>query len=324
MSTVTDMNDLRNLVLVSEAKIDYTKVRTIEPMVSSREITEFLKDLAPEKQNGIEGDSSGKPPAPALKSVKRQHSVVDLISGSSTGKKKKPNEVKEDWRKHESIKNPNWYGKSIRSSTADTSTNGPRGTPLPVFLGSSVLSNRPMYRAIGDVNFDPVERDSWGDQYVDMILTPSIGVIFLPLHKLAKMGEGLLHRSKAAAVYFHRTIIVFEVISYRHIAKNQGSGTDSEIESPLTPETIKNLQDFRKALESTKDKATEVIGTTEMVFATRGAEEVAMMLKGVALGSNTDTAKNLSGESLALWQDKKWVHSEIVGRPFAPRQVPDL
>jgi hypothetical protein len=322
MSTVTDMDDLRNLVLVSEAKIDYTKVRTIEPMVSSREITELLKDLAPEKQNGIEGDSSGKSPAPASKSVKRQHSVVDLVSGSSaTGKKKKPNEIKKDWRKHESIKNPNWYGKSIRSSTADTSTNGPQGTSLPVFLGSSVLSNRPMYRAIGDVNLDPVERDSWDIQYVDMILTPSIGVIFLPLDKLAKMGEGLLRRSKAAAVYFHRTIIVFEVIPYRHIAKKQGSSTDSEIESPLTPEMTKNLQDFRKALESTKEKAAEVIGTTEMVFATRGAEEVAMMLKGVTLGSNTDTTKNLTGESLFLWQNKNWVHSEIVGQPLTPLEA---
>jgi hypothetical protein len=111
------------------------------------------------------------------------------------------------------------------------------------------------------------------------------------------------------------------VIPYRHIAKNQGSSTDSEIESPLTAKTIKNLQDFRKALESTKDKATEVIGTTEMVFATRGAKEVAMMLKGVALGFNTDTRKRLSGGSLALWQDKKWVHSEIVGRPLIPLEA---
>jgi hypothetical protein len=310
-----DMNDLRKVVTVSEAKVDYNKVRTIEPMVSSRELTDFLKDVDPAQNPAVEGSKVGNAhKANKGQGIKRKASLSEIVgSQGGIGKKAQRPHSADGWRKHPSIQNPSWYGQNIRLAASDTMKAAPRGTPIPIFIASSVLRNRPIYRAIENVDFDSVEGDTSHIQYVDIVLTPSTGIIFHPLNKLPTTDTALLKRVKAAAVYFQRTIIVFEVIPYRLLAVQKDASKGTDMEDPLSAKVLHALASFRRAIAiQLEEKKEDMMGTAEVVFATKGAEEVSNMLKGVAITFNNDMSKTLKGTTLDLWKGKKWVHQDMV------------
>lgn len=322
-----DMDDLRKLVLTSEAKIDMKKKREIEPMANSRDLNNFLSGMERKQSTSVESDVAIRPIAgKTLKSangkengIKRKASLSEIV-GPKGGKGKKAAKMQAsmDWRKHQSIRNPSWYGKSIRLAASDTAKAGPRGTPVPIFIASNVLRNRPIYKAIENVNFDPAEETTLHIQYVDMVLTPSTGIIFYSLAKLHMTETAFLTRIKAAAIYFPTIIIVFEVIPYRTLTGKEGAmvnGTDDE--DPLSPKVLHALASFQRAIaiQLGGKKAEGMIGTAEVIFATNGAEEVTNMLKGLAIGFDSDVAKTLKGKALEAWRVKKWVHGHIARQP---------
>jgi len=280
--------------MIPEAKIDHKRVRTVEPMASAHELTQFFADIIH--------------PAPTSKPATSQAQAQAQAKGQAVQQIKKAKKVegkdilKFDWRKHKSIQNPKWYPVSIRlSATRDKD-------PIPTFIANSVLQIRPIFRALENVNFIPVEVNTSHIQHVDMILSPSTGVIFTSLVKLPSHREKLMDQIKSAAFYFSRVIIVMEVVPYR-LFKDPKALAEC---IPIDEEIVKGLSTFKRALELSVNSADGLIGLAEVVYSLNGADEVAAMLRGVTLKMDTALLKGCKGDTLALWQDKSWTHKEIV------------
>jgi hypothetical protein len=275
------MGALRDIILIPEAKINLKKVRTVDSVTSAQEMIDFFKNL---------DNPSDPPPVPANPALTRPKAA------SRPGKQ---NQV--EWRNHKSIQNPKWYGSSIRTSIS-TENN----TLLPIFIGTSVLQNRPVYRALEGKGFEMVERETPTIQHVDMILTPQIGVIFQSFAKLSQTD--LLHRAKSAMFYFPKVVIIFEVVPFRLFTKDPKAVSEF---NPLEGENVKALSTLRRALAVPGD----MMGSVEIGFALNGAEEVAMVLRGLGIKSNTQIARNCSSNGHkdieTLWRDKQWVIPEI-------------
>jgi len=297
------MGTLRNIVLIPEAKIDHNKIRTIEPMATAHELASFFSGLTKPKS------------PPATSSIK---TAPDQSNRANTKDKSKSKTRANDreWRKHKSIQNPKWYGGSIRLSASESCDNNSR-TPIPIIIAAPILQNRPLYRALECINFVPVEKDSPHVQHVDLIISPSTGIIFHPLAKLEKDHAKVLHRLKSAAFYYTRVVLVLEVIQFR-LFKDPKSVADLV---PVNEGIVKALSAFKRGLEVGVNSQEGLIGSAEIVFAANGAEEVASMLRGLSMKLDREMMKGCHGDTLELWQDKSWIHKEIVSTRFQLRMM---
>lgn len=279
-----DMPALRDIILIPEAKIDHKKIRTVEPMASAHELANFFSDLYPQAESKA------------------------LTVYNKTQIKQQPTKQVEiskprfDWKKHKSIQNPKWYASSRKLST----TRGKE--PLSTYIANSVLQVRPLFRALESVNFNPVELELSTVQYVDMILSPSTGVIFTPLAKLPQIKGKLLEQIKSAAFFFTRVVVVLEVVPYR-LFKDPESLAEC---TPLDEDMVKTLSAFKRALEISVNTADELPGLVEVMYALDGAVEVADVLRGITIKLDNELLKTCKGGTLALWSDKSWTHREIV------------
>lgn len=279
-----DMPALRDIVLIPEAKIDHKKIRTVEPMASAQALTNFFADLYHPNSKAL--TVFNKPqdrPQPVPKQVK-----VD-----------KP---KFDWKDHKSIKNPKWYASSLRLCTSREKD------PIPTYISNSILQNRPIFRAIEGINFNPVEIESEHIQHVDMILSPSTGVIFTSLAKLPMNHTKLLNQIKEAAFYYSRVVVVMEVMPYR-LFKDPKSLAEC---TPLNEDIVKVLSTFKRTMEVSVNNGEGRIGTAEIIYSLNGAGEVANVLRGVSIKLDNELLKNCKGEPLEMWQDKSWVYKPVV------------
>jgi hypothetical protein len=284
-----DMEALRGIVLVPEAKIDHKKIRTIEPMATAHELASFFSDLT----NPPSTTTTGPVKKPVLAHAKKNQDKGEA----------------QDWRKDKCIQNPKWYGGSLRLSASRSTSEGDNSpTPIPIIIAAPILQNRPLYRALEEINFVPVEKDSPHIQHVDLILSPSCGIIFHPLAKLEKDHAKLLHRLKSAAFYFTRVVLVLEVVPYR-LFKDPKSVAELV---PVNEGIVKALSAFKRGLEVAVNSQEGLIGSAEIVFASNGAGEVASMLRGLSIKLDGEMMKGCEGDTLGLWQDKSWIHKEIV------------
>jgi hypothetical protein len=285
-----DMPALRDIVLIPEAKIDHKKIRTVEPMASAQELTNFFADI-------LHPDSKALTVYDKSQSKKQGHQQV------------KADKPKFDWKDHKSIKNPKWYASSLRLCASREKD------PIPTYISNSVLQIRPIFRAIESVNFNPVEIESEHIQHVDMILSPSTGVIFTSLAKLPMNHTKLLNQIKGAAFYFPRVVVVMEVMPYR-LFKDPKSLAEC---TPLDEDIVKGLSTFKRAVEVSINNGEGLIGTTEIIYAINGAGEVASVLRGISIKLDNELLKKCEGETLGLWQDKSWVHKLVVSTPSIKR-----
>jgi len=283
------MPALRDIVLIPEAKIDHKKIRTVQPMASAHELTNFFADLFHPDSKAVTVFKSQPPKKAPLKPTQGQ---VDKDKSTQ----------KYDWKKHKSIQNPKWYASSIRLSTSGDND------PIPTFISNSVLQIRPIFRALEGVNFNPVEIESQHIQSVDMILSPSTGVVFTSLAKLCMNHGKVLDQIKSAAFYYARVVIVIEVVPYR-LFKDPKSLAEC---TPLNEDIVKGLSTFKRALEVFVNNGEGLVGTAEVVYALNGAGEVASMLRGVALKLDNELLKNCKDKPLEVWSDKSWTHRSIV------------
>ena len=278
-----DMPALRDIVLVPEAKIDHKKIRTVEPMASAQELTNFFADLfhPNSKALTVYDKSQTKKPVP---------------------KQAKVDKPKSDWKDHKSIKNPKWYASSLRLCASRDQD------PMPTYISNAVLQIRPIFRAIESMNFDPVEIESEHIQHVDMILSPSTGVIFTSLAKLPLNHTKLLEQIKGAAFHFTRVVVVMEVMPYR-LFKDPKSLAEC---TPLDEDIVKGLSTFKRAVEGSVNNGDGLIGTAEIIYAINGAGEVASVLRGISIKLDNELLRICKGETLGVWQDKSWVHKTVV------------
>jgi hypothetical protein len=283
-----DMPALRDIVLIPEAKIDHRRIRTVEPMASAHEVSNFFADLY-------------HPYSKAVTVYDKSQSKKQTLP-----KQAKVDKPKFDWKDHKSIKNPKWYASSLRLCASR------ENNPIPTYISNSVLQIRPIFRAIESVNFNPVEVESEHIQHVDMVLSPSTGVIFTPLAKLPMNHTKLLNQIKDAAFYFFRVVIVMEVMPYR-LFKDPNSLAEF---TPLDEDIVKGLSALKRAVEVSVNGQEGLIGTAEIIYAVNGAGEVASMLRGVSIKLDNELLKICNGETLELWQDKSWVHKQVVSTPF--------
>jgi hypothetical protein len=279
-----DMPALRDIVLIPEAKIDHKKIRTVEPMASAQELTNFFADIL-------------HPDCKALTIYDKSQTKKQPIP-----KQAKVDKPKFDWKDHKSIKNPKWYASSLRLCASRNND------PIPTYISNSVLQIRPIFRAIESVNFNPVEIESEHIQHVDMILSPSTGVIFTPLAKLPMNHTKLLNQIKGAAFYYSRVVVVVEVMPYR-LFKDPKSLAEC---TPLNEDIVKGLSTFKRAVEVSINNGEGLIGTTEFIYAINGAGEVASVLRGISIKLDNELLRICKGETLGVWQDKSWVYKPVV------------
>jgi len=279
-----DMPALRDIVLIPEAKIDHKKIRTVEPMASAQELTNFFADLYHPNSKAL---TVYNKPQTKQQPVPKQVKVV---------------QPKFDWKDHKSIKNPKWYASSLRLCASREKD------PIPTYISNSILQNRPIFRAIEGINFNPVEIESEHIQHVDMILSPSTGVIFTSLAKLPMNHTKLLNQIKEAAFYYSRVVVVMEVMPYR-LFKDPKSLAEC---TPLNEDIVKVLSTFKRTMEVSVNNGEGRIGTAEIIYSLNGAGEVANVLRGVSIKLDNELLKNCKGESLEMWQDKSWVYKPVV------------
>jgi len=277
-----DMPALRDIVLIPEAKIDHKKIRTVEPMASAQELTNFFGDLFPSSSKAL--------------------TVYDKSQTKKLPKQAKVDKPKFDWKDHKSIKNPKWYGSSLRLCASRDKD------PIPTYISNSVLQIRPIFRAIESVNFNPVEIETEHIQHVDMVLSPSTGVIFTSLAKLPMNHTKLLNQIKGAAFNFTRVVVVMEVMPYR-LFKDPKSLAEC---TPLDENIVKGLSTFKRAVEGSINNGEGLIGTAEILYAINGAGEVASVLRGISIKLDNESLRICKGETLGVWQDKSWVHKPVV------------
>jgi hypothetical protein len=294
------MPALRDIVLIPEAKIDHKRIRTVEPMASAHEVTNFFADLFQPTSKALTVYDKTKKQVPNQN--QNQQKTVKVKTKPKPDTKPQP-----DWKKHKSIQNPKWYASSLRLSTSR------ENEPIPIYLANSVLQIRPVFLALESVNFNPVELESPTIQHVDLILSPSTGVIFTSLAKLSLNHGKLIQQIKAAAFYFTRVVVVLEVVPYR-LFKDPRSLEEFD---PMNEAAVKVLSTFKRTLEMSVNSNSEegLVGQAELAYAINGAQEVASMLRGIAIKLDNGLLKDCKGDTLSIWQDKPWTNSSIVSAP---------
>lgn len=283
-----EMLSLRNIVMIPEAKINPYKKREIGPGENAKAIFDFFIE------------DKGRVPTPELPIVQRRRSPLFVPAENEV------TEPKVDWRKDKSIRNPKWFTGATSPVSEDAAT--ARGC-LPVVVGGPVIQKRHLYRSLEAFGLEMVECEGHV-QSTDLVLSPKTAIIF---HNLATLADGrdlLLHRVKRAAVYFERTIIILEVISYRLLA----SKTDADIETnPLTPELVKSLGALKRALAvSIQPGQDEMIGTAELIFAVNGSDEVAGAIRHLAEQDNLRISARCNTLVREVWDRKQWIQQESV------------
>ena len=339
IKNIAELDSLRRLVVVPEAKVQRNKDRMIESGVSANAILDLLLPSKPRKVSGQDKSKPGSKLATQITGrqaeTKRQNDpafkktfghLTSTTKGASTKVVKSSGQVKEDWRNHRSIQNPKWYTAAVsatsKPNTSPSSSSRSVQRQPRVIVGESVVEQRVIYKTLTDSGLDLVDEDG-KIQFTDLVLSPKTAVIFHSLASLPTTDAALLKSVKRAAVYFQRIIVVFAVVPFRSVARGRRSesGDDKEVDtspSPLSDAVIKALGVFKRAIAlSVTPGEEDMIGVAEAVFAINGVEEVARVMKHVAeqddveISARIKQIKGGKGEQ-AKWESKDWLHNDNV------------
>lgn len=336
---IAELDSLRSLVVVPEAKVQRNKDRMIENGLSANAILDFLRPSKPEPKKGSVQNKFKPDSKLATKTTGRQPNLrrqndppfrktFELLTSKSNANvmsAKSAGQVKDDWRKHRSIQNPKWY--TTTATTTSNSNTSPSSSIIQkvpmVIAGESIIKQRVIYRALTDSGLELVDQDG-KIQFTDLVLSPTTAVIFHALASLPTTDAALLKSVKRAAIYFQRIIVVFEVIPFRKRSIARGSEADQEKKAetnPLSDAVIKAIGAFKRAIAlSVTPGEDDMIGTAEAVFAVNGIEEVARVMKHIAAQDDLEISARIKqikgGKGVkGKWESKDWLQTVDVRSP---------
>lgn len=207
-----------------------------------------------------------------------------------------------DWRLDPLLTNPEWF---IQTSAAQTQS---FETPMPIMAAVSLFQNRPLIRMLESRGFCLL--DSFPSlQGADLVISPTIALVFRPLSSLPDIHVGLLEELKLVATYYQRVILVFETISY---AASERYAVASNNFNPLGTAVIHALGSLsrgKKAAWSMND----IIGELDIVFAYKGAGEIADSVSKVLREDEERLRENMGEEGYLQYKGREWIgHEPIV------------
>ncbi|WVF69146.1 hypothetical protein IAT40_003920 [Kwoniella sp. CBS 6097] len=181
----------------------------------------------------------------------------------------------EDWRSNKDIQNPKWY---LESSSA---TFAPHDPPFPILIASTVLQNIALMRATREEGFDLVERENKMEE-TDIVLSATTAVLIHDFSELGHTHDKLFQDLKAAAGFYKRVILVFEMQPFLAADHNYRHSVGEKIaSSPLSSDAMRGLKTLKKAYGFAFKSTKSIIGDIEIIYACNGAAEVARALSHV-------------------------------------------
>lgn len=304
-SKALGMTGLRDIIMIPEAKADPNRDRSIGTGENCQAVLDFFLDpkdaKASQQQQQTKSSTSTKPEAkggtvPPAKAAPKQSTQVKVTAKSSSNPSKSS--------RPDPLKNPDWYALADPSSHSEGFRN-----ELPILVGDRVNQCRPLLRALRYYDMNLIECDIQ-TQGADLALSPATAIIIRPLGSIVQDHAQLISDVKRAAFYFHRVIIVFEVVSYREIDKDP----EADIEYPTPSDAVlAALAPLKRGLAVAiiPDRG-QIIGTAEAVFARRGADEVAKVLRHLAEQDDLKISARCTPEARELWEAKDWLKVDVV------------
>ncbi|OCF33518.1 hypothetical protein I316_04939 [Kwoniella heveanensis BCC8398] len=198
----------------------------------------------------------------------------------------------EDWRKSKDIRNPRWYLKSTTDIIA------PHAPPFPILVASTVLHSIPLMRAMIEEGFDLVEREKKMEE-ADIVLSACTAVIIHDFATLGHTHDRLFEDLKAAAGFYHRVILIFEVQPFT-APPDRGRSSKGSTTDPLTGDAMRGLRALKKAYDYAFHHTKSLIGDFEIVYAYNGAAEVARAINSIVRQEGHQAVDGMDG---ALWQE---------------------
>lgn len=208
-----------------------------------------------------------------------------------------------DWRLDPLLTNPEWF---IQTSALQQQS---FEAPMPVMAAVSLFQNRPLIRMLESRGFYLL--DSFPSlQGADLVISPTIALVFRPLSSLPDIHVELLEELKLAATFYQRVILVFETISY---AASERYAVESSNSNPLGTNIIHALGSLnrgKKAAWSMND----IIGELDIVFASKGAGEIVDSMSKVLREDEGRLRENMGEEGYLQYKGREWIGYEpIVG-----------
>ncbi|OWT39937.1 hypothetical protein C362_02433 [Cryptococcus neoformans Bt1] len=206
-----------------------------------------------------------------------------------------------DWRLDPLLTNPEWF---IQTSALQQQS---FEAPMPVMAAVSLFQNRPLIRMLESRGFYLL--DSFPSlQGADLVISPTIALVFRPLSSLPDIHVELLEELKLAATFYQRVILVFETISY---AASERYAVESSNSNPLGTNIIHALGSLnrgKKAAWSMND----IIGELDIVFASKGAGEVVDSMSKVLREDEGRLRENMGEEGYLQYKGREWIGYEPI------------
>lgn len=207
-----------------------------------------------------------------------------------------------DWRLDPILTNPEWFIQ-IRALQPQSFE-----TPMPLMATVNLFQNRPLIRMLESGGLYLL--DSFPSlQGADLVISPTTALVFRPLSSLPDILVGLLEELKLAATYYQRVILVFETISYA--ASERYTKTSNNF-NPLATAVVHALGSLSRGKKAAWG-ARNIIGELHIVFAYKGAGEIANSVSKILQEDEERLRENMGEESYLQYQGREWIgHEPIV------------
>lgn len=207
-----------------------------------------------------------------------------------------------DWRLDPILTNPEWFIQ-IRALQPQSFE-----TPMPLMATVNLFQNRPLIRMLESRGLYLL--DSFPSlQGADLVISPTTALVFRPLSSLPDILVGLLEELKLAATYYQRVILVFETISYA--ASERYTKTSNNF-NPLATAVVHALGSLSRGKKAAWG-ARNIIGELHIVFAYKGAGEIANSVSKILQEDEERLRENMGEESYLQYQGREWIgHEPIV------------
>lgn len=135
--------------------------------------------------------------------------------------------------------------------------------------------------ALRKEGFEILDEDRKSICGVDVVLSPTTGILFRPLSDLIHRSAELLADVRIAINHYTRVVLVFEVKSYG--IKNIDGEILTDDPDPHPPATYTALESFTDTIViMEKDISDERIGSVKLAFGLNGAGEVGRVIRAMA------------------------------------------
>ena len=297
--------------LSKKQKLASRNTKTGRSGKSLRDILDHTEQEESNHINGLSASSATVAPKsmPGFLQLREQQGFasaqVPMVETSKPTVCNKPVLVQEPpWMSNPALRNPAWYDHSLSIQQRPIEATA-------AIASIRLCQERPLVRNLQRLGFDLIERET-AIQGTDLVISTTTAILFRQLRPLPNGFETLVQELKLATYYYHRVMVVFEVIAYS--VKEKATDAETPSVDPLGPPVLQALSALRRRLAVlVTPGANGTIGTVDLLFALNGAAEVIRVLRALLEDELEQVRRtNTALQVMDICEDRRWLWRDVV------------